>query len=86
MSEKPVELTPAAMVRHYIQTMLNNSGDGWQLAQYVLCLGLERVNREGELECTPWLWAPHEQADWMTDGLLQACIDLRQEADVTDID
>lgn len=86
MSQKPVGLTPAGMVRHYIQTMLDNSGEGWQLAQYVLCMGLERVDSEGQLECTPWLWAPHDQADWMTDGLLQACVGLREEADVVDDD
>ena len=79
---EPVELTPAQMMRHAIQIMLNNSGDGWQLAQYVLCLGLERVNSEGELECTPWVWSPQGQADWMTDGLLQAASDMRCEADI----
>jgi hypothetical protein len=82
MSEKPVGLTPAQMVRHYVQQMLDNSGDGWHLAQYVMCMGLERVTPDGTLECTPWVWAPPHQAEWMTDGLLAAASDLRLEADI----
>lgn len=86
MSEEPVKLTPGEMVRHYIQQMLNNAGDGWHLAQYVLCMGLERVTSDGELECTAWVWSPPGQADWMSDGLLQACSDLRQVCDAHDDD
>lgn len=75
---EPVKLTSSEMVRHYIQQMLNNAGDGWHLAQYVLCMGLERVDSDGNLQCTAWVWAPNSQADWMTDGLLTAAMDLRQ--------
>jgi len=82
--EKPVGLTPAGMIRHYLQQMLDNSGDGWQLGQYVICLGLERVNSDGDLEFSPWVWAPSVQADWMTDGLLQAVMNLREDAEICD--
>lgn len=84
MARKPVQLTPAEAVRHYIQQMLDNAGDGWNLAQYVLCMGLERVTPNGELECTAWVWSPPHQADWMTDGLLQASINLRDSCEVDD--
>ena len=84
MDKKPVQLNAGEMVRHYIQQLLNNAGDGWSLGQYVLCLGLERVTSEGQLECTAWVWSPPGQADWMSDGLLQACIDLRQSCDAPD--
>ena len=86
MTEEPVKLTPGEMVRHYMQQMLNNAGDGWQLAQYVLCMGLERVTADGELECTAWVWSPPGQADWMSDGLLTACMDLRESCDAHDDD
>lgn len=82
--KEPVKLTPSEMVRHYIQTMLNNAEDGWNLAQFVLCMGLERVTSDGELECTAWVWSPPGQADWMTDGLLQASMDLRQSCEHED--
>lgn len=83
---KPVPLSPGEMLRHNIQRMLDLAGDGWHLAQYVLCMGLERVTPDGELECTAWVWAPPNQAEWMSDGLLQACTDLRQTSDTNDDD
>ena len=86
MSHEPVSLTPGEMVRHYLQKMLNNAGDGWHLAQHVVCMGLERVTSDGALECTAWVWSPPDQADWMSDGLLQACIDLRQACEAHDDD
>lgn len=84
MSRKPVELDPGEMVRHWLQQILNLSGDGWQLAQHVICMGLERVNSDGQLECTAWVYSPPDQADWMSDGLLQACLELRQSCEADD--
>ena len=60
-----------------IQAMLDAHGDGWQVAQYVVCLGLERVGPDGELESSPWIYTPQQQPDWMTDGLLEAAAEMR---------
>lgn len=79
---QPVDYTPAQMVRHFLQVMLDNAGDGWQIAQHAVCLGLERVNSDGELEFTPWIWTPPNQAEWMTDGLIRAVMELRLDADI----
>ncbi len=62
--------------------MLDACGDGWQCAQVVVAMGLERVNADGELESSPWIWTPPGQPDWQTDGLLEAAVEMRH----TDID
>ena len=64
-------------IREAIQAMLDAHGDGWQVAQLVVSMGLERVNSDGELESSPWIWAPPQQPDWMTDGLLEASMEMR---------
>lgn len=66
-----------ADIRAAIQAVLDSFGDGWQCAQYVVCLGLERVNSDGELESSPWIWAPPQQPEWQTDGLLVAAAKMR---------
>jgi len=40
-------------------------------------MGLERVTADGELESSPWIWAPGQQPDWQTDGLLDAAMEMR---------
>lgn len=67
----------AAQVRAAVQAVLDAHGDGWHIAQYVISMGLERVNQSGDLEATSWVWAPPHQPDWMTDGLLEAATELR---------
>lgn len=75
----------AAAVRASVQAILDASDDpGWQVAQFVICMGLERVTADGDLESSAWLWAPPRQADWMTDGLLESATDLRCCADIDD--
>lgn len=64
-------------IREAIQAMLDAHGDGWQCAQFVICMGLERVTADGELESSPWIWAPGQQPDWQTDGLLDAAMEMR---------
>lgn len=64
-------------IREAIQAALDSYGDGWQVAQFVVALGLERVNADGELESSPWIWVPPGQPDWMTDGLLEAAVEMR---------
>ena len=63
-------------IRAAIQAMLDSCGGGWQVAQYVVVMGLERVH-DGQIESSPWMWAPPHQPDWQTDGLLEAAIELR---------
>lgn len=66
-------------LRAAIQAWLDSQGDGWTLAQCVIVMGLERVTDDG-VESTPWLWAPPDQPEWITDGLLIAAEQLRDNA------
>ena len=69
-------------IRNGIQKALDSMGDGWTAAHYIVCLGLERVTSDGELEtCGFWL-APPEQADYITDGLLMAVEESRSCTEV----
>ena len=74
--------TPVDRLRAAIQRLLNNEGDGWVLGQFVLALGLEKMNSDGIIESTAWVWAPADQPDWITDGLLRAASELREDADI----
>ena len=76
----------AAAIRAAVQALLDAEGDGWHIAQYVVCMGLERVNSAGEIESTPWLWAPPSQADWMTAGLIESALDMHCAPAVDDDD
>ena len=75
-------ITPVDRLRNAIQKLLNAEGDGWILDQFVLALGLQRVNSDGDVESTAWVWAPAEQPDWQTDGLLNAAAELREDSDI----
>lgn len=75
---------PAARVRAAIQAVLDAHPDGFQLAQFVIAMGLERVTPDGDIEAIPWVWAPPSQPDWMTGGLLEAALDLRAEWAIDD--
>lgn len=77
-------MTPEARIRAAIQALLDDLGDGWTLTQHVIVMGLERVV-EGEIEAVSWYWAPSDQAAWMTDGLMEHGLRLREdEDDLTD--
>lgn len=69
-----------AQVRAAIQALLDAHGDGWSLAQVVVCMGLERVSADG-VESIPWMWTPPDQPDWMTGGLLESAMELRDYCD-----
>jgi len=66
-----------AQVRAAIQAVLDAHGDGYQLAQFIICMGLERVV-DGDIEGTSWIWTPPNQPDWMTGGLLDAALEIRE--------
>jgi len=75
-------ITPVDRLRNAIQKLLNAEGDGYVLDQFVLALGLQRINSDGVIESTAWVWAPAEQPDWITDGLLRTATELREESDI----
>jgi hypothetical protein len=75
-------MTPVDRLRNAIQKLLNQEGDGWVLNEFVIALGLQKMNSEGEVESTAWVWAPADQPDWITDGLLRAASELREDADI----
>jgi hypothetical protein len=75
-------MTPVDRLRNAIQKLLTQEGDGWVLNEFVLALGLQKMNSEGEVESTAWVWAPADQPDWITDGLLRAASELREDADI----
>lgn len=74
-------MSHAEAIRAAIQAILDEEGDGWNAAQIVVCMSLERVTTDGIVETTPWIWWPPHQADWMTDGLLSSAFDLRAAVD-----
>lgn len=75
-----------AAVRAAVQAILDAEGDGWNVAQVVVCMGLEKFNANGQIESIPWLWSPPSQPDWMTQGLLESATDLHQEAECDEED
>lgn len=75
-------MNPNELIRTAIQKLLDASGDGYLLEEFVLAMSLQRLNSDGEVESVAWVWSPSEQADWKTDGLLQAALDLRHCTDI----
>lgn len=68
---------PDDRVRDAIQSaILDAAGDGWTLGQYVICMGLQRLSPDGEVESTPWYWAPRGQPVWQTQGLMECGRDM----------
>lgn len=82
----PYHPNPWANLRIAIQYLLDCEGDGYQVAHYVLALGLQRMDQTGEISSTSWLAVPNEQADYITDGLVLAAEEMRAGADVIDDD
>ena len=67
-------------IRKAIQAVIDTEeGEGWTVTQYVVAMGLERIH-DAEIESCGWIWAPPDQADWMTIGLLEAGLEMRAEA------
>jgi hypothetical protein len=57
-------------VKKLLGELIAEDGGGWIPAHYVVCLGLERVMADGTLETASWWVVPDEQAEYVTDGLL----------------
>lgn len=76
-----------ARIRDAIQAIIDDEDSDhrrWTLGQFVVVMGLERIDEYGQVEATSWLWHPPEQADWMIVGLLEAGIEMRDTAEVDD--
>jgi len=74
-------------LRDAIQAVMNEldeTGDGWQVTQFVICMGLERMDSDGRIESCGWHWAPPEQPDWQNVGLLVAAVENHNAAEVED--
>lgn len=68
-------MSPEHYLRDAVQKLLNQEGDGWSVHQFVVVMGLERLNPAGEVESTPWSWAPPEQPEWQSLALLGQALD-----------
>lgn len=77
-------MNPADRIRAAIQAMLDDLGGGWQCAQHVVAIGLERIDSGGHIETAACCWSPPGQPDWMTTGLLGRAVDLDAEANIDD--
>lgn len=71
-------------LRDAIQRLLDEAGDGWTVTQFVVAMGLVRITSDGRLEAIPWHWAPPDQPDWQTVGLLNEAVDRLESADYDD--
>jgi hypothetical protein len=68
-------------LRAAIQKLLDEIGDGWTATQFVVVMGLERLTSDCRVESTAWLWAPGEQPEWQTFGLLDSAREIYEDAE-----
>jgi len=72
-------------IRQAVQAVIDSEdGQGWTVAQWVTVMGLERILSDGTMEATSWYMAPPDQPEWMTAGLLEAGLEMRNGADLED--
>jgi hypothetical protein len=64
-------------VRAALQQICDAEGHGWQVAHYAIAIGLERMGAGDASETGMWAVAQKGQPDYITDGLLDAAINLR---------
>lgn len=78
--------TPAQRLRDAIQAVINELDDdrSWNVSQFVISMGLERMTADGHIESCSWQWSPPEQADWQTIGLLVTAVENHNAAEVED--
>jgi hypothetical protein len=78
-------INPFDKLRKAIQDILDASdSEGWELAHYVVVVGIERLTSDGKVQTAVWAAQPGDQADYITDGLLASAEDIRASADVED--
>lgn len=78
--------TPPDRLRAAIQGLLDEIGDGWSLAQFVVAMGIERMKSDGSVDSQAWYWTPRDQPEWMTNGLLDEVMDMRTASEPADDD
>lgn len=67
-------------IREAIQrTILDKEGEGWSVTQYVIAMGLERMNPDGTVDSLAWYHSPPDQPAWQTSGLLDQAQDLHDK-------
>ncbi len=71
-------------LRQALQDVLNQCGDGYMLAHYVIVMGIQRMDGDGRVVSSSWVAAPEDQADYVTDGLLAAAEEMRAGAEFED--
>lgn len=75
-------MTPGeAALRAALQLLLDEEGDGYSVTQHIVCMGVERLGADGDIQSGAWSWAPPDQPEWMTTGLLEEVINSRAGAD-----
>lgn len=62
-----------------IQRVLDQEGDGWTLSHWIVIMGIERMNSDGAVDSAVWIAKPAEQAEYVTDGLINGAFDARTE-------
>jgi len=80
----PLHPNPWANLRVALQYLLDCEGDGYQLVHYVVAVGLQRMDQTGAISSTSWLAIPSEQADYITQGLLDSAEEMRATQDIDD--
>jgi hypothetical protein len=63
-------------IRDGIQETLDADGSGWCVSHYAAAVGLSRII-DGEMQTAFWLYAPTDQAEYITDGLLSAAEEMQ---------
>lgn len=75
-------VNPLEGLRAALQQLLDAEGDGYQLAHYVVVMGIQKIDAMGKIDARAWMAVPAEQADYISDGLIAAAEDMRADADV----
>lgn len=71
-------------LREVLQQILDGEADGWILNHYLIVMGLQKIGPDGQVETTAWVTSPNDQADYVTDGLLAAAVDMREGCIIDD--
>jgi hypothetical protein len=59
-------------LRDALQEVLDDAGDGWQLAHYTIVLGIQQMTSDGHVSSCAWMLNPIDQPGYVTEGLLSA--------------
>jgi len=68
-------------LRAAVQKILDAHGDGWTVAEFAVCMVIERLNSDDTVSVEPWWWAPPDQGECRTDGVINAVLDRRSAVD-----